>query len=296
MNKGILYAVAAYGAWGFLPIYWKILHHVSSEQILAHRMVWSLVVFAAILTFKGHWGWINRAVRSKRIVLTFLTTALLIAANWYIYIWAVNNNYIVESSLGYFINPLVNVLFGVLFFKEKLRAWQWTAIGLAAAGVLYLTVTYGALPWIALALALTFGTYGVIKKKTSLSSLEGMSMETAILFLPALGFLLFQNSAGNGSFGHAGLGTTLLLAFTGIITALPLLWFSSAAQMIPLSLLGIIQYLSPTGQLLIGTLIYHEPFDERRLIGFSLIWVALLIYSVESFVERRRVAALQYAS
>lgn len=296
MKKGILYAIGAYGAWGFLPLYWKFLHNVPPEQILAHRMVWSLVVFAALLAYKNHWGWISKALKNRRIVLTFITTALLIGANWYIYIWAVNNNYIVESSLGYFINPLVNVLFGVFFFKEKLRAWQWSAIGLATAGVLYLTVTYGALPWIALALALTFGTYGVIKKKTSLSSLEGMSMETAILFLPALGFLLFQNSTGNGSFGHAGPGITLLLAFTGIITALPLLWFSTAAQMIPLSLLGIIQYLSPTFQLLIGTLIYHEPFDERRLLGFSLIWAGLLIYSVESFVERRRVAALQYAS
>jgi chloramphenicol-sensitive protein RarD len=288
MNKGILLAIGAYGIWGFLPIYWKTIDVVPAAQILSHRIVWSFTFLCFIIFIKKDLSAFRLAIRSKKILATFSLAAMLIGVNWLTYIWGVNAGYIVETSLGYFINPLVSVLLGVIILKERLRSLQWLPIILAAIGVLYLTISYGALPWIALVLALTFGLYGLIKKTTPLNSLHGLSLETGILFLPALLFLFFAEGQGSGLIGHTSWIITLLLILTGIVTALPLLLFASAAKQINLSTLGILQYIAPTMQFLIGVIIYGEPFTQSRLIGFSIIWAALLIYSLEGIMEKRR--------
>jgi chloramphenicol-sensitive protein RarD len=288
MNKGILFAIGAYGIWGLLPIYWKTIDIVPAPQILSHRIVWSFIFLVIVLLMKKDLSTFTRVVQSKKTLAIFTLAAVLIGVNWLTYIWAVNAGYIVETSLGYFINPLVSVLFGVIFLGEKLRPLQWAPIILAATGVLYLTISYGALPWIALVLAFTFGLYGLIKKTAPLNSLHGLSLETGILFLPALFYLFYAEGQGTGLMGHADWLVTILLIFTGIATALPLLLFASAARKINLSTLGILQYIAPTMQFLIGVLMYGEPFTQSRLFGFSIIWTALLIYTFEGVLERRR--------
>jgi chloramphenicol-sensitive protein RarD len=295
MNKGVLLAIGAYGLWGVFPIYWKTIDVVPAGQILSHRIIWSFVFLSIIILIKKDLSAFRHAIRSKKILATFSVVAVLIGVNWLTYIWGVNAGFIVETSLGYFINPLVSVLLGVIFLKERLRSLQWLPIILAALGVLYLTISYGALPWIALVLAFTFGLYGLIKKTTPLNSLHGLSLETGILFLPALFFLLFTEGQGTGVAGHTSWTITLLLILTGIITALPLLLFASAAKQINLSTLGILQYIAPTMQFLIGVIIYGEPFTRSRLIGFSIIWAALLIYSLEGIMERHRSAQITLA-
>lgn len=287
-NKGILYAVGAYLAWGFLPIYWKQLELVPALQILSHRIVWSFFLLAALISIRKSWKPIRAAALNRRSLVIFIIAALLLSVNWLTYIWGVNSDYIVETSLGYFINPLVNVLFGVLFLRERLRSAQWFAISLAAGGVLYLTIALGRLPWIALVLAFTFGLYALVKKTSSLASLQGLTLETAIMFIPAAAFLLLAESAGSGAFTNQGLPTDILLIFTGLVTAVPLLLFGSAAQRIHLSTLGILQYLAPTIQFILGVAVYHEPFTSTTLIGFILIWLALLVYSMEGYLHYRR--------
>jgi chloramphenicol-sensitive protein RarD len=294
-DKGILYALGAYALWGILPVYWKALELVPAIQILGHRVVWSFALLAVILLLRRE-GHALIAVRSsRRVLLLGALAAGLLGVNWLVYIWGVNSGHIVESSLGYFINPLVSVLLGVLFFKERLRPLQWTAVGMAACGVIYLTIRSGALPWISLVLALTFGFYGLLKKTSLLEALPGLSLEMAILFLPALAYLLLAQSQGSGAFGHAGVETNLLLAFTGVITALPILMFGMAARSIPLSLVGLLQYIAPTCQFLLGVLAYGEPFTHDRLIGFSVIWLALLLYWLEGWQRRRKTAPDQGA-
>ena len=288
MSKGTLTAASAYILWGFFPIYWKLLQDVSALEILGHRMTWSLIFLLGLLAYKGHWGWIKTAVRDRKILLTFLVTALLLSLNWGTYIWAVNAGFIVETSLGYFINPLVNVLLGVIFLKEKLRVWQLLAVLIALTGVLYLTFSYGALPWIALTLAFSFAFYGLLRKTASLGSLEGLSMETGILFLPAFAYLIYLQFEGTAAFGHVDLKTTLLLALTGVATAVPLLLFAAGARQITLITLGILQYMAPTIQFLLGVLVYKEPFDERGFVGYGLVWLALLIYSGEAIWRTRQ--------
>lgn len=293
MNVGILYATGAYLIWGFLPLYWKALQTVPAPQILAHRMVWSLAFLAMLITSKGQWGVLLKSLHSRRTLVTYTGAALLLTVNWLTYIWGVNAGYIIETSLGYFINPLVNVLFGVILLREKLRPFQWVPIALAAVGVLYLTISYGRLPWIALTLAFTFAFYGLLKRQARLASLQGLTLETMILFLPALGFLLFQDSVGTGAFLHQGTLNSFLLAFTGIVTALPLLLFAAAAPRINFSLLGLLQYMAPTIQFIIGVWVFHEPFTQARIIGFSLIWLALILYSSESYFHRQHKAAVR---
>lgn len=290
-RRGVWYAIACYSIWGILPIYWHAMQAVPAIEILANRMVWSLLFVALLLTLKHNWGWVGKAVHSRHIMLTFLATALLLSANWYIYIWSVNAGYVVESSLGYFITPLVNLLLGVVFMRERLRSGQWVAVGVAAAGVLFLTVTYGQLPWIALSLASTFGLYGLLKKRARLESMEGLALETSFMFIPALVFLIYSQMAGFGAFGNVDAFTALLLVLTGVITVGPLIWFASAARLIPLSMMGFIQYISPTLQFIIGVTLFHEPFNATKLIGFSIIWVALIIYSAEGMMNRNRVTA-----
>ena len=290
MNKGVLYAAAAYVIWGLLPLYWKSLSDVPAGQILSHRIVWSLVFVGLILTLRHNWGWLRPAIARPRVLMTFIVSGILLGINWFVYIWGVNAGFIVETSLGYFINPLVNVLLGYLILKERLRPGQWLALSIALAGVLYLTFSYGAIPWIALTLAFTFGTYGLIRKTAVLNSAEGLFLETAVLFLPAFGFLLLQERSGAGAFAHTSPTTTLLLMGAGVVTSIPLLLFASGARRITMTTLGLLQYIAPTLQFLIGVFIYNEDFGPSRVVGFGLIWLALILYSAEGILRRRSMA------
>lgn len=288
MNRGIIYAIGAYTLWGILPIYWKALQNVPAAEILSHRMAWSLIFVAVLLAYQNRWQWLTVARKSPRILLTFLATASILALNWFIYIWAVNAGYIVETSLGYFINPLINVLLGFIFLGERVRLWQGVAIGIALTGVLYLTLSYGALPWIALTLGFSFAIYGLLRKTASLNSLEGLSLETALLFFPALAYLIYLEWVGRAAFGHVDPMTTSLLAFSGVATALPLLLFAAAARRITLTTLGVLQYMAPSMQFLLGVFVYGESFSPARMVGFGLIWLALIIYSAEGLNQGRK--------
>jgi chloramphenicol-sensitive protein RarD len=287
VNKGILLAVGAYGLWGLLPIYWKQLQQVPAPEIIAHRIVWSLVFALGVVVCRRRLTVMLQTIRNPRMALIYGAAAGVLALNWTTYVWGINAGYVVEASLGYFINPLVSVLLGVIFFQERLRPGQWAAIGLAVAGVAYLTIRHGSLPWIALVLAFTFGTYGLIKKRAPLGALEGLSLELFLLFVPALLYLIYLESKGVGTFGHAGLPSTLL-ALGGIVTATPLLMFAGAARRIPLSMVGILQYIAPTLQFSIGVWVYGEEFSTVRLTGFCFIWSALLVYTLEGLYVRRK--------
>ncbi|OLL31061.1 EamA family transporter [Burkholderia sp. SRS-W-2-2016] len=281
MNPGIVYAFFAFVIWGLFPVYFKTLHQIPALEILAHRMAWSLVFIVAVLAVRNHWAWLRPALRDRRVLGRFVASAVLLSANWGIYIWAVNAGHIVEASLGYFINPLINVLFGFVFLHERMRPLQWCAVALATLGVVWLTWQNGAPPWISLALALTFGGYGLLRKTAKLGALEGLALETVLLFPVAIVYLLIIGMAGASHLTHAPLGLQVLLAAAGPITAVPLLLFAAAARRIPLSMLGLIQYVTPTLQLLTGVLIYSEPFSSVQAIGYGAIWVALALYSFE---------------
>lgn len=293
-NKGILFAALAYSMWGLFPIYFKLLHNVPSVQIVMHRIVWSALLLSGVVVVVRQVGALRRELTFK-IWFNYLIAGSLLTVNWLVYVWSVNSGHILDGSMGYFINPLVSVLLGVIFLRERLRTGQWAAIGLAAAGVIYLTVTYGSLPWIALALASTFGLYGLMKKLAPLNPLHGLTLETTAIFLPALGVLIFSEISGVGVLGHTDTSTTLLIIFTGVMTVLPLLLFSASAQMVPLSTLGVLQYISPTLQFLTGVLLYQETFSVQRLIGFVLIWAALGVFTLEGFAWRRRMLAADAA-
>jgi chloramphenicol-sensitive protein RarD len=288
MNKGILAGIGACTLWGLFPIYWRLLEQDPAIEILAHRMVWSLVFVAGILTLQKEWRWLGEVLRNRRTVVIYTLAAILLSFNWYTYIWAINAGYVVEASLGYFINPLVNFLLGVIFLGEKLRGGQAAAVILAGLGVVYLTVNYGSLPWISLVLAFTFGMYGLIKKTAPLESMHGFSLETLVLFLPALAYLFYRNASGVGAFVHQGVLITVLLILAGPVTSIPLLMFGYAARRIPLSMLGFIQYITPTLQFLLGVFVYFEPFPKARLVGFGIIWLALLVYSLEGVIFNRK--------
>lgn len=287
-RDGALSAIGAYLLWGLLPIYWKALDSIPAAEILAHRIAWSFACFALYFALKNQWAWIRLVFSNPRQLLHLALTSLLISANWGIYIWAVNSDHVVESSLGYFINPLVSVTLGVVFLSERLRPLQWFCAAIAAAGVAYLTINYGSFPWIAITLALTFGLYGLLKKRSTLNAMQGMLLETGGVALPAVAFLLWSQNSGDASLGNASWETNLLLVLSGIITGLPLLLFATAAKRIPLATLGLLQYLAPTLQFLIGVLIFHEPFGRERLIGFSIIWFALALFSIERLARGSR--------
>jgi chloramphenicol-sensitive protein RarD len=277
--------------WGFFPIYFKLLHQVPAVQILGHRVVWSLLFLLILVAGVREGKALRRSASNSRTLLIYLLAAVLLAANWLTYIWAVNAGFVVEASLGYFINPLMNVVLGVIILHERLRAAQWAPIGLAAAGVIYLTILYGSLPWIALVLALTFASYGLVKKMAPLGALHSLTLETGLLFVPALGYLLWMAKIGEGAFISQGAGITFLLASAGVITAVPLLLFGRAARSVPLSTLGIIQFITPTCQFLLGVFVYGEQFSLARLVGFLCIWLALLLYIGEGLIAQRRQAA-----
>jgi chloramphenicol-sensitive protein RarD len=288
MQKGIWYAVAAYTIWGFFPIYWKWLEAVPALEVVSHRIVWSCIVLIGLIVASGGWAGFRGAIKSPRTIAIYTAAAVAIAINWFIYIWAVSAGFIVQTALGYFINPLVSVLMGVVILGERLRVRQWVAITLAAAGVLFLTIYYGTLPWIALALAASFGTYGFLKKTAPLGPLHGLALETSILFLPALAWLAFEDVAGRGAFLHTGPTVTLLLIGAGPVTTLPLLLFAAAMRRIRLSTMGMLQYINPTIQFLLGVFLYREAFSRGQLVGFGLVWAALIVFGVESWAATRR--------
>jgi len=288
MNKGMWYGIGAYILWGFFPIYWKLLHHVSAMQVIGHRISWSFIVLIAFIFVTKQWKDFRRAAFNARTMWIYAIAGVLLSINWLIYVWGVNAGFIVETSLGYFINPLFSVLLGVLFLHERLRPSQWIPVIIAAIGVAYLTIVYGRLPWIALSLAFSFGFYGLVKKLAPLGSLYGLTLETGTVLPIALIYLAYVQSNATASFLHDGLQTDLLLAGAGIVTTIPLLMFASAAKQIPLTMVGILQYIAPTIQFLIGVFIYKEPFDHSHLIGFGIVWVALIIFWVENFVAQRK--------
>lgn len=280
-SPGVLQAVAAYLIWGLLPVYWKALWQVPAPQILAHRIVWSFAFLSLAVTLRREWAAVRMASGGVRTVLFYATAASLLSVNWLTYIYAVNTGRIVETSLGYYINPLVSVLLGVAVLRERLRRLQWYAVGLAACGVAYQTVQAGHLPWIALVLAFSFGLYGLAKKKAKAPAMPGLTVETGLLVLPALLWLGFVEAKGQGTFGHATAATNTLLVVAGLVTALPLLLFAQATRTVPLSTLGLLQYLAPSCGLLLGVLAYGEPFDLGRSIGFALIWSGLALFWFE---------------
>jgi chloramphenicol-sensitive protein RarD len=292
VKKGVWLAIGAYAIWGLFPLYWRTLESIPAVQLVAHRIVWSFALLALVLTVARQWRTFRAAAAHWRIIRIYFMAGVLLSVNWGVYVWAVNAGFVVESSLGYFINPLVSVLLGVVILRERLRRGQWIAVGLAAAGVLYLTVLYGAPPWIALILAFSFGLYGLVKKTAPLGALHGLSLETGLLFAPMLLYLIVSEANGQGAFLHSVGVTTLLVVGTGLVTVVPLLMFASAVRQIPLSLVGILQYIAPTLQFLIGVAIFQEPFAPAQLMGFGLVWLALLIFTSESLWTRRQAALI----
>lgn len=281
MAKGVLFAASAFLLWGLFPLYFKALSAVPPLELLAHRVVWSLVFVALVLAARRQWAWLKALRQQPRVLALFSLSALLLAVNWCIYIWAVHSDRVVDASLGYFINPLVNVLLGLVLLKERLRPGQWAAVLTAAGGVAWLTWQSGQLPWIAISLALSFGFYGLLRKVGALGPLEGLALESMVLAPFGLLWMVWLSSHGGLVLAEVSFGMQCLLAASGPITAIPLLLFAAGARRIPLSVLGLLQYVGPSMQLVLGVWLYHEPFGRERLIGFALIWLALAIYSAE---------------
>ncbi|MHB1653144.1 MAG: EamA family transporter RarD [Desulfitobacteriaceae bacterium] len=279
-TAGIWYAVGAYSAWGILPLYWKALNQIPAGEILAHRVLWSCVFVAFLLSVLRRWGNLRPALTTKQNRLGVFLGAFLISANWFIYIWAVNSNRVVEASLGYYINPLFTVFLGLVVLKERLDAWQIGSLLLALLGVAIVTWQYGQIPWVAFLLAVTFGLYGLVKKLVNVDSMTGLALETLFVTPAALAYLLFQQLNGAASLSRMPWSVTLLLLCSGAITAVPLLWFAQAAKRVPLSTIGFIQYLSPTISLLLGIFLFKEPFTKVDLLSFGLIWISLVLYSL----------------
>ncbi|WP_399035122.1 EamA family transporter RarD [Streptomyces sp. ASQP_92] len=274
--------------WGLVPLFWPLLKPADAIEILAHRMVWSLGLVAIVLLVMGRWAWIGALVRQPRRLGLIALAAVVITVNWGVYIWSVNSGHVVEASLGYFINPLVTIAMGVLILKERLRRAQWIAVGIGAASVTVLTVGYGQPPWISLTLAFSFATYGLVKKKVNLGGLESLAAETAVQFLPALAYLLWLGGQGRATFGNEGAGHAALLAATGVVTAIPLICFGGAAIRVPLSTLGLLQYLAPVFQFLLGIVYFHEEMPPERWAGFALVWLALTILTWDALHTTHR--------
>ncbi|WP_343587820.1 EamA family transporter RarD [Herbaspirillum sp.] len=277
----MLYAISSFLLWGLFPLYFKMLKEIPSLDIVVHRLFWSFIFLTVVLVWRRQWAWLKQAAQQPRVLLGFLFSALLLSGNWVLYVWAVNAGRIVDTSLGYFMSPLVSVVLGYLILKERMRPLQWLAVILALGAVLWLTIANGSLPWIGLIIAVTFGLYGLLRKTAQLGALEGLSLETLMLLPLVLVVLGIDTWRGSNSFVGASAGAQLLLVLSGPVTVVPLLLFAQAARRIPLSLLGLLQYISPTIQLLTGVLLYGESFAGDRAIGFSVIWLALAVYSAE---------------
>ncbi|MEV5693195.1 EamA family transporter RarD [Micromonospora globbae] len=288
---GYLYGFGAYLLWGFFPIYLKLLRPAGPLEILAHRIVWSVAFVALLLAAQRNIGFLRALARRPRALAGIGAAAALIAVNWGTYIYGVNSDRVVETALGYFINPLVVVLLGVTVLRERLRPAQWVALGVGGLAVAVLTVDYGHVPYLALTLALSFGGYGLVKKRLGLPAAEGLFVESAVLALPALGYLGWLAASGDAAFGHVSAGHTALLVLAGAATAVPLLLFAGAANRLPLTGLGMLQYLAPILQLGCGVLIFHEPMPPARLAGFALVWLALIVFTVDALRQTRRARA-----
>ncbi|WP_307176915.1 EamA family transporter RarD [Streptomyces africanus] len=285
---GLLNGFAAYGMWGLVPLFWPLLKPAGALEILAHRMVWSLVFVGAALLVLRRWAWAGELLRQPRRLGLVAVAATFITLNWGLYIWSVNSGHVVEASLGYFINPLVTIAMGVLLLKERLRPVQWLAVGTGAAAVVVLTVGYGRPPWISLGLAFSFATYGLVKKRLNLGGVESLAAETVVQFLPALGFLVWLSARGESTFAAEGAGHAALLVSAGIVTALPLVCFGAAAIRVPLSTIGLLQYLTPVFQFLLGVFYFHEEMPPERWAGFALVWLALTLLTWDALRAARR--------
>lgn len=280
-NKGVTSAVAAFALWGVFPLYFHVLHQVPAVQVIAQRIAWSCLFVLGWLWLRGELASLRTALKDRGVVLRLAATAILITLNWLTYVWGVTHNRVVETSLGYFIGPLVNVLLGVVVLSEKLTRAQWTAVALATIGVAYLTLMAGGLPWIALTLATSFALYGFVRKLVRVESLPGLATETLLLAPLAVGYLVWCESAGTGALGHSGLLTDILLISSGPLTAIPLFLFAYGTRLLPYSTVGLLQYIAPSLQFICGVFLLHEPFDHTRAIGFIVIWTALVIYAGE---------------
>ena len=286
---GTIYGASAYLMWGLFPLFWPLLEPAGAVEILAHRIVWSLLVVVVLMAVGRRLVSLRALARNGRSMRLLTLAAAVIAVNWGVYIYGVNTEHVVETSLGYFINPLVTVMFGVLFLAERLHPRQWFAIGVATIAVLVLSVDYGRPPWIALSLAFSFAVYGLLKKKAGAGAVESLAVETLVLFVPALVFLGWLASAGESHFGSEGPGHASLLILSGVVTAVPLLFFGAAATRVPLTTLGLLQYLAPTMQFLTGVVLYDEPMPAVRLAGFGLVWLALVVFTADFLGRRRQV-------
>jgi chloramphenicol-sensitive protein RarD len=287
-RRGLLYGVAAYLVWGAFPLYFPLLEPAGAAEILAHRVTWSLVTMLLVLVLSRRLPHFRALVRRHRARNLLTLAAVVIAVNWGTYIWGVNNHRVVETSLGYFINPLVTVLMGVVILRERLRQWQWVALGIAFVAVLGLTVDYGHPPWVAVILAFSFGTYGLAKKQAGVEAVESLTYETLVLLPVALGYLIWLGASGSGHFVGHGVGHSFLLVSTGIVTAVPLLCFGAAAIRVPMTTLGLLQYLAPILQFLLGVTVLDEHMSTMRWLGFGLVWVALVIFTAEATRHHRR--------
>jgi chloramphenicol-sensitive protein RarD len=291
-RRGIVYGLAAYALWGIVPLFWPLVSRATALELLAQRVIWSLVVAVVLLLTTVPRGWWAK-IRSTRNLLMLALAAAVISVNWGLYIWGVNHGHVVETALGYYINPILSILLGVVLLKERLSKLQWAAVGLAALAVVVLTIDYGQPPWIALTLAVSFATYGFLKKKVNGGAVETLTIESAFLLLPALAYLTYLQATGQLTFWHLGLGHSLLIMCTGLITAVPLLFFAAASTRVPLSTLGLIQYVAPTAQFLLGVWYFHEDMSPARWIGFACVWVALMLltgFGIAQSASQRRAA------
>lgn len=293
-NIGLIYAVSAYVWWGFIPIFWKQIDHIDSVEIVMHRMIWSSVLVTALIVVMGQWREFKTLFSQPRVLARLFVASSLVTANWGVYIWAVNSGHIIETSMGYFINPLISVTLGVIIFSERLRKGQVFALLIAAAGVVYLVVTYGAFPWISFSLAISFALYSAVKKTVSMPATHGMAIETMFFFVPALAYVSFIEFQGTGQF-FAGATNWWMLILGGLFTLVPMVLFAAAAKRVSMTVLGMSQYVGPTLQLIIGVFMYKEPFGSERMIAFVLIWLALFVYTLDQLNFQRRQRRSQLA-
>jgi chloramphenicol-sensitive protein RarD len=288
LKRGYLFAAAAYGLWGLMPLYWKLLRPSGAVEILAHRLVWSFVLVAAVLAVTRRLGTVRTLLHRRRAMWLLALAGIIITVNWGTYIYGVNSGRVVESALGYFMNPLVTVLLGVIVLRERLRVAQWTAVGVGGTALVVLSLDYGRLPWIALILGFSFAAYGLVKKTLGFPAAEGLFAETAAMLLPAVAYLVFLQSTGDSTFATTSWSHALLLAGAGLVTAIPLLFFAGAANRLPMTALGMTQYIAPSLQFLIGVIVFHEAMPVARWLGFSLVWAALVIFTADAVRHARR--------
>ena len=292
-TSALIAGIAAFTTWGLIPVYWKLLIKVPASEIIAHRFVWTSLFLVGLLSWQHRWPEVKAVVRSRRATLYCLAAGIAVATNWFFFIYAVNIGRVIETSLGYFMTPLVNVLFGAILLRERLTRWQIVSVLLAASGVLYLTFGYGRFPWIAVTLCTTFGLYGLLRKKSGTAAIPGLFIETVLLVPAAIAYLFLLKTKGTLVFDRGGWWLSILLISTGVVTAVPLFWFGYAARYLRLTTIGFLQYLAPTGSFFLGVFLYHEPFTRGHFITFSLIWIGLAIFTWEAIFRWRSVRLRQ---